>query len=91
MDEDARLMVMLVGRPDDTTWDQNGVEAAKAMNIAQMQGKFPCTSHRRGKYPTVANGLSYGGGQKVCFLSRFLATHLMPVIETPAIEAQPQI
>ena len=91
VDEDARVMVTLVGRPDDITWDQNGVAAAEAMNIAQRQGKFPCSSHRRGNYPTVANGLSYGGGQKACFLSRFLETHLMPVIETSGIEARPQI
>jgi hypothetical protein len=91
LDEDARVMVMLVGRPDDPTWDQNGVEAVEAMDIAQTQAVFRHSSHRRGDYPTVANGLSYGGGQKVCFPSRLLTTHLMPVTATPGIEPRPRI
>ncbi|KAH9920760.1 uncharacterized protein B0H18DRAFT_956896 [Fomitopsis serialis] len=66
-DQEGRIVIALAGRPvGDPTWSdaiEGLTEAAK--KVAVDTGLYKRTwSHRRGTYPTVAMGVSYGGGQR---------------------------
>lgn len=56
---------MLVGRPDDNSWDVVHKEAADALEGARSACAFhpKNTCHRRGNFPALAIGISHGGGQ----------------------------
>jgi hypothetical protein len=74
VDSKDRIIAVLVGQPNDPTWDQAILDATMAMESAQEEGqeegcfteKF--LSHRRGEFLAFPVGVSFGGGQKVCFI-----------------------
>ena len=79
VDVKDRIVAMLAGAPEEKGWccvvenaTRELVEAGKAIYVA---GKDP---FQRGKFPTLAVGVSYGGGQKVCCPS------LLAILSSPA-------
>ena len=69
MDRKKRIIAVLVGRPDDPTWDAAIADAAAAMEEVEESSQecFPekSLSHRRGEFVAFPAGVSFGGGQKV--------------------------
>lgn len=80
LDRKQRVIVALVGRPSDPSWDQAVEDAAAVMTEVQEEGleedcfleKF--VSHHRGEFVAFPVGVSFGGGQKVCL-------HLKPQVQ----------
>lgn len=57
---------MLVGQPsDDPSWDKVHKSAADRLEQARGECRFSAKqkSHRRGRFPALATGISHGGGQ----------------------------
>lgn len=57
---------MLVGRPgSDPTWEPMHIAAADKLEEARGRCKLSPkdTLHRRGRFPALASGISFGGGQ----------------------------
>ena len=65
-----RVVGVLAGHPDSPEWPAVVEEARIAMENAlhacgMQQGP---DTHRRGAFTTLACGVSFGGGQKVCHI-----------------------
>jgi hypothetical protein len=60
------------GHPDDPTWDKMHQDGASELNDARKHCAFPPGSlqHRQGKFPALARGASFGGGQSVRLTTR---------------------
>lgn len=69
-DDGDRVIGVLCGQPEDPTWDKCHHNAAEAVKEAGDNLRFPrgADSHRRGDFPAVAVGASFGGGQRVSCL-----------------------
>src|SRR5277367_5035706 len=71
-DSSDRIMVVLVGRPKDPTWDEVVAAASAAMECVQKAGqklgsfREKDLSHRRGEFVALAAGISFGRGQMAC-------------------------
>lgn len=67
LDKDQRVIALFAGRPNDPTWDSVTAEASRAMEEAAQAATFKDQQydHRRGLFPTLAYGFSFGGGRKV--------------------------
>lgn len=65
LDKAGRIIAVLVGRPDDASWDAAQAEAADALEHTRgacvFQAKHTC--HGRGRFPALQVGISFGGGQ----------------------------
>ncbi|RPD55261.1 hypothetical protein L226DRAFT_470756, partial [Lentinus tigrinus ALCF2SS1-7] len=67
LDSDGRVFAILAGSPrDDTSWQACVRDAARAMKDLRREYRFAANPkpNRRGDYPIVTVGISYGGGQK---------------------------
>ncbi|KAI0667348.1 hypothetical protein C8Q78DRAFT_1082085 [Trametes maxima] len=66
-DAQERVVAILAGRPVDTSWDAVVREANQAMEATAKKCCFQeqHLNHRRGFFPALATGFSYGGGQKM--------------------------
>ncbi|KAJ6457031.1 hypothetical protein C8R47DRAFT_996080, partial [Mycena vitilis] len=70
VDAQGRIIAILLGRPEDVDWDDVVRDAAKAMERARRAGhasgafRSKDTEHRRGRYPVLSAGVSFGGGQE---------------------------
>jgi hypothetical protein len=76
MDGDGRVIAILVGRPKDIKdeeWKQMEKEAVELIEKEQKNFVFTKKQqqHRRGPYPTVSTGVSFGGGQQVWYIYNF--------------------
>ncbi|KAI5829149.1 hypothetical protein K523DRAFT_328926 [Schizophyllum commune Tattone D] len=76
LDKKRRVIAVLAGVPDQKDWPTQHASLADAIEAARPHLKFTNiqTKHRRGVFPAVAVGHSYGGGQ----------TRPMPVSQEPA-------
>ncbi|KAI0352548.1 hypothetical protein OH77DRAFT_1408860 [Trametes cingulata] len=66
LDKAGRVFAVLAGRPRDATgWADVTARAQAAFEKARAEYRFNPTqvSHRRGEYPIIGAGFSYGGGQ----------------------------
>ncbi|KAI0038445.1 hypothetical protein FA95DRAFT_1505673, partial [Auriscalpium vulgare] len=66
VDQKDRIIGSLAGRPvGDDTWDDDCVDAYDEMTDALGELKLSPDErfHRRGDYPAITTGISYGGGQ----------------------------
>ncbi|KAJ7666307.1 hypothetical protein B0H17DRAFT_898850, partial [Mycena rosella] len=67
VDEQGRIVAVLLGRPEDPDWDYVVRQAFKAMRHARCRaraaGMWTAFSHRRGNYLALTTGVSFGGGQ----------------------------
>lgn len=67
------MFTVLAGKPKDIAgWDRVNAQVQEAFDGARASYKLDAkqASHRRGEYPTISAGISYGGGQKVCISHR---------------------
>ncbi len=65
-DAEGRLFGVFVGPPaGDSTWAQVTAGVRVAMQHAKQRLRFKKKLDRRGRFKTIAVGLSYGGGQTV--------------------------
>ncbi|KAG1886449.1 hypothetical protein F4604DRAFT_1917243 [Suillus subluteus] len=67
LDSGKRIIGVLAGRPKDDSWKDTAEAACDAMEQARGQCVFRDVDkeHRRGRYPCLAVGVSYGGGQQI--------------------------
>lgn len=58
---------MCAGQPRDDDWDTVHTDGIHAFEHAAKRCRFTSkqSSHRRGAFPALATGVSFGGGQKV--------------------------
>ena len=61
------LVALLAGRPSSPSWGVKMKALGNAMDTAKSKMSFTKdqSDHQRGTYPTIATGLSYGGGATV--------------------------
>ncbi|KAI0665414.1 hypothetical protein C8Q78DRAFT_986567 [Trametes maxima] len=66
-DAQEHVVAVLAGHPVDSSWDEVVKEANRAMEAAAKKCMFQDEhlNHRRGFFPALATGFSYGGGQKM--------------------------
>lgn len=59
--------MVLAGRPKDCTYPADLAALERAMEDARGKLGFRkgTQDHRRGRYPHISTGISYGGGSKV--------------------------
>jgi hypothetical protein len=74
VDDQNRVIVMLCGRPRDGGWDAVVREMTRVLLKGGQEAnlKLKDLSHRRGYYPALSSGVSYGGGQTVSILFAIL-------------------
>ncbi|GBE80333.1 hypothetical protein SCP_0300480 [Sparassis crispa] len=66
LDADRQIIAILAGQPNDAMWG----EAVSNVSTTLASVEKTCTfsrlqrSHRRGRFPTLATGISHGGGQR---------------------------
>ncbi|KAF7970728.1 hypothetical protein HWV62_23180 [Athelia sp. TMB] len=62
----GRVFGVCAGSPSDPDWDDVHREAARLIQSTGRECRFPkgCSAHRRGDFPALATGVSFGGGQK---------------------------
>lgn len=67
LDHKERVIGVCAGRPDDASWGTMQQDAAAELNDARERCRFSRASatHRRGQFPALAVGASFGGGQQV--------------------------
>ncbi|KAK7451708.1 hypothetical protein VKT23_012387 [Stygiomarasmius scandens] len=66
VDKNGTVFALLAGRPDnDVMWDHCIQAAVKELKHARRQGHFTDKQkeHRRGGFPALTAGISFGGGQ----------------------------
>ena len=61
------LVALLARRPSSLSWGIKMKALGNAMDMAKSKMSFTKdqSDHRQGLYPTIATGLSYGGGTTV--------------------------
>ncbi|KAG6826286.1 hypothetical protein H0H92_000435 [Tricholoma furcatifolium] len=67
VDREHRIIGVLLGRPRASQdWDRVCEDARSALEAASRRMSFTPKekTHRRGSFPAVAHGISYGGGQR---------------------------
>lgn len=68
-DKSRRIIGVGVPQPKGVSWADTNVKAAGAIEAARGKCTFPAKTsseeHRRGPFPALATGVSYGGGQIV--------------------------
>ena len=59
--------MVLAGRPRDHSYAEDLADLERAMEDARSKLGFKAGTqgHRRGEYPHISTGISYGGGSKV--------------------------
>lgn len=81
---DGRVIACLVGRPDDGDYLQLTRRVATKIDSTREDLRLNDgqRSHRRGEFPALAMGLSYGGGQRVshtiCTMMLIILIPLLP-------------
>ncbi|GLB44850.1 hypothetical protein LshimejAT787_1801870 [Lyophyllum shimeji] len=64
LDAAGRVVGVLAGRPRDRGWDQIIATAEREIRCARLQTSTEGRTNRRGKFSSLATGISLGGGQK---------------------------
>ncbi len=67
VDRDGRVVVVVVGQPNDADWPSVRKSALAALLSARKRCRFSkkMCMHRRGQFPALSTGISFGGGQQV--------------------------
>lgn len=71
LDKLGRIFGICAGRPGDADWDASHRNAARDVRVTGDKCTYPkpkpnaCKIPRRGDFPALATGVSYGGGQVV--------------------------
>lgn len=71
VDKDGRIIAVLAGCPNDSNWESVHRSGHVALQSARKRCRFPkkAKDHRRGSFPALSTGISFGGGQKVGVLN----------------------
>jgi hypothetical protein len=66
IDAQGRIIVVLAGRPRDSTYVEAVAAAYAAMMHARSEAKFPASmsKHRRGPFPPLTAGVNYSKGAR---------------------------
>lgn len=65
VDQKQRIIAVCVGRPSgDKTWESMHQKASEILGVAKDGILFGKKKNRRGNFPALSFGISYGGGQK---------------------------
>ncbi|KAL7284430.1 hypothetical protein ACG7TL_001720 [Trametes sanguinea] len=66
LDREEHVFAVLAGRPRDQSWDGINGELQRLFDITRDAYQFTAqqVTHRRGAFPAVTCGISYGGGQQ---------------------------
>jgi hypothetical protein len=66
IDSDGRIIALLAGRPDDVGWISLQNRAAQILEEQRDRCHFPkeAQKNRRGRFPALPVGISFGGGQR---------------------------
>ncbi|KAI9068801.1 hypothetical protein FKP32DRAFT_1560975, partial [Trametes sanguinea] len=66
LDKNGRVFAVLAGRPRDSNWDQVNKDLQSIFETTREAYALTSkqTIHRRGDFPAVTCGISYGGGQQ---------------------------
>jgi hypothetical protein len=69
VDGQDRIIAALAGQPNDPQWDGVSDGAAKDIHNVGEACSFTAKQekHRRGSFPALAVGVSFGGGQQISF------------------------
>jgi hypothetical protein len=71
VDAEGRIVAVLLGRPEDDDWDKIIEDMERILAGLRRRGikrgvfTRKKLDHRRGKFPTLYDGYSHGGGQRV--------------------------
>lgn len=65
---DSRSRVVAIRAAQPRNWESVNRDASATIKTMRKRAYFPkkSTRHRRGDFPALAYGVSYGGGQQVC-------------------------
>ncbi|RDB25497.1 hypothetical protein Hypma_007803 [Hypsizygus marmoreus] len=65
LDVEARVVGVLAGRPRGSDWDATVDQATRELAFAResLRPSDKDSDHRRGKFPALVAGISFGGGQ----------------------------
>jgi len=65
VDAEGRIFAVLAGQPVDENWPEVQQQGADCLEEARLQCNVSSYGfkHRRGAFPTLRCGVSYGGGQ----------------------------
>jgi hypothetical protein len=71
VDTNGLIIAVLAGQPDDPSWHEVHGSAYRAIASARMRCYIPKKDldHRRGIFPALSIGISFGGGQSVGFFN----------------------
>ena len=73
LDNEKRIIAVLLGIPrDHVEWKKNHDEVLSLLQNAASASFSASMTHRRGNFPSVAHGLSFGGGQKAGYILKFI-------------------
>jgi len=78
LDRDGLIVGVLLGMPKDVEgWKRALDEAIVALQKAadKISTRTKSTTHRRGTFPSLAHGVSFGGGQKVFLMTMPIFPH----------------
>ncbi|KAI9061264.1 hypothetical protein FKP32DRAFT_1533454, partial [Trametes sanguinea] len=66
LDKDGRVFAVLAGRPRNSDWDEVNKDLQDVFETTREAYGLTAKqiSHRRGEFPAVTCGISYGGGQQ---------------------------
>lgn len=66
VDNDGRVIAVLAGRPSDAGWEELQRRAASKLKDCRHGCRFSgkLAENRRGGFPALAIGVSFGGGQR---------------------------
>ncbi|KAI9060951.1 hypothetical protein FKP32DRAFT_1576973, partial [Trametes sanguinea] len=66
LDKNNRVFAVLAGRPRDTSWDDVNKQLQDVFDAARDTYRLTSQQreHRRGAFPAIATGISFGGGQQ---------------------------
>jgi hypothetical protein len=69
VDKEMRIIGVLGGRPNDPEYLRQTEKAAEELETARGELNFQPDQRggRRGAFSSVSAGISFGGGQQVCF------------------------
>lgn len=83
LDKDGYIIGVLLGAPRDPGWPLVNGEAFDALDKAAtlLSYKDKTKAHRRGEFPSLAHGISFGGGQQVCIFLLLLLVVVSALIE----------
>ena len=90
LDRDGIVIGVLLGMPKDLEgWKEvlGRAHASLRNGADKISACAKSTTHRRGTFPSLAHGISFGGGQKASLFTNWMHLRIDPVTGTSVPEA----